>query len=188
MNETLSRPFRAVAIVLWLLLLAGTFAMPRIMELTDADDFLVRNTARIFLGYWAVAIVLILRGDSSVRLLWTLAWSAFAIHVLTAFACAHHWSHANAFQHVEEASGFGPGIFVSYFFTLAWTIDVLWWWLAPNNRENRPRWLNYAWYGFMFFVVLNATVVFESGAIRWVGGGVLLGVVGIWVRFRGGRR
>ena len=31
-----------------------------------------------------------------------------------AFHFAHRWSHANGIRHVEETSGFGPGLFVSY--------------------------------------------------------------------------
>jgi hypothetical protein len=66
-------------------------------------------------------------------------------------------------------SGFGPGIFVSYLFTLAWTADVAWWWLSPDGHACRPAWIDRVWHGFFAFVVFNATVVFEVGFIRVCG-------------------
>ena len=102
--------------------------------------------------------------DRPARVSWTLAWAAFVVHVAMAFHHAHRWSHAEAFRHVEESSGFGPGIFVSYAFTLIWTWDVLRWW-ARGPAARPPRW----WLGFMLFVTFNATVVYEAGFIRWAG-------------------
>jgi hypothetical protein len=50
--------------------------------------------------------------------------------ILRAFHFYHGWSHAEAMEHVRAAARFGEGIFVSHLFTLLWTLDVAWWWLA----------------------------------------------------------
>jgi hypothetical protein len=181
MNTNGSRLFQAAWIALWLLALGAMFAASPSAATIDPGDFLIRTTARISLGFWAVAVLLILRGQPAARLVWTLAWLAFLVHVATAFAYAHHWSHANAFRHVEEVSGFGPGIFVSYVFTLTWTADVLWWLLARASRDNRPGWLNCALHGFMVFIIFNSTVVYENGAIRWISAAALAALFAIWL-------
>jgi hypothetical protein len=130
----------------------------------------VRDTIRLSLLFYGVALVLLLRRHRApARAAWTLAWLAYAIHVAMAFHHIHGWSHAHAYEHVRWASGFGEGIFVSYFFTLLWTLDVFWWWRNPASRERRPRWVGVSLHAFMLFVVFNATVVFETGCIRWAG-------------------
>jgi hypothetical protein len=95
---------------------------------------------------------------------------------------AHHWSHAHAVQHTQERSGFGEGIYVSHFFSLVWTLDVLWWWLAPAGYARRSPWLDRPLHAFMAFIIFNGTVVFESGLIRWAGAGMfaVLGGAFVW--------
>jgi hypothetical protein len=168
MDRATGRPFRAAIILICVFLLGGVLAAPSAIALKQPGDFLIRNTVRISLLYWALAVVLMTRRDPSARLAWTLACAAYLVHVATAFEHAHHWSHAEAFQHVKKAGGYGEGIFVSYLFTLIWTADVGWWWLAPESRECRARWMEWAMHGFMIFVIVNATVIFESGPIRWI--------------------
>jgi hypothetical protein len=183
MNAPTDRPFQAAVIVVWLALLGVVFLAPSLTALDDPGDFLIRNTVRVALVYWAAAVTLWLENGrpSRCRLLWTLAAGAYFVHVATAFEEYHHWSHAAAVRHVEQTSGFGAGIFVSYGFTLLWAADVAWWWLAPQSFEARPRWLGYAWHGFLVFVIFNGTVVYETGMIRWAGGAVLLALLGLWL-------
>lgn len=148
-------------------------------------DDLIRWTIWATLGFYLAAqlVFMCLRaGDwdaSSVlgrraRWLWTLAWLAYTLHVVAAFHFFHHWSHNHAFDHTEAQSGFGPGIFVSYIFTLLWTADVAWWWLAPNSFASRPRWIDWLWQTFMLFMVVNGAVIFAEGTNRWLGIGVVL--------------
>src|ERR1700722_13132423 len=99
------------------------------------------------------------------RWLWTFAWLTYLVHLAMAFHYAHHWSHAEAVRHTEAVSGFGPGIYVSHFFTLAWTADVAWWWLMPVHYARRPAAIGWCWHAFMVFVIFNATVVYEDGPI-----------------------
>src|SRR5262249_31395003 len=160
--------------ILWLLCIGCLLAAPQLVSLDDSGDFLVRNSARLALLWWAGAVVLLIRSDPLARLAWSLACLAFLLHVAIALQEAHHWSHAAAFRHVEEVSGYGEGIFVSYLFTLIWLADAAWWWIDRRGYESRPCVIGWAVHGSMVFVIVNATVVFESGATRWVGAAILL--------------
>jgi hypothetical protein len=168
------RQRRLFLTALWALLLGGILIAPDFVPLSDRGDFLIRNTVRLALVYWAVAVALMIHSlSATARLAWTLGCAAYLIHVALAFEYAHHWSHREAFRHVEVVSGYGEGIFVSYLFTLVWSADVLWWWMDAKGYRQRPRWVGWAVHGFMVFVIVNATVIFESGVTRWVGVGVL---------------
>ena len=110
------------------------------------------------------------------RLAWTVGCIAYLGHVYSAFQFYHDWSHASAFEETarqtRETVGWevGEGLFVSYFFTLVWVSDAIWWWLAgAENYYRRPSAITIALQAFFFFIVFNATVVFESGAARWLG-------------------
>jgi hypothetical protein len=179
-------------ILIWLILLAGVFALPFVSKSPAVGEDLTRATVWIALLFYFVAASKMLWLDRLgwlgktpegrlARCCWTLGWATFVIHVGVAFHFYHHWSHAAAVEHVRERSGVGEGIFVSYLFTLAWTIDVAWWWLRPASYGNRPRWIDGVLHAFMFFMVFAATVIYGEGPVRWVGvlicGTLFLGVV-----------
>ena len=174
--------------VTWLVLIVAALLSPRILPGSDPADTATRQTARVAVLFWALAAaVLLLRNRSTGRTLWTLACAAYLIHVATAFDRVHGWSHGAAYAHVEEVSGFGPGIFVSYFFSLLWLVDALWWQVSPRSYEMRSRWFDLAVHAFMAFVVFNGTIVYETGFIRWAGI-VIFAVLGVILAFRVGRR
>ena len=102
------------------------------------------------------------------RAAWVAGGAVFLLHLGLAFHLAHGWSHARAFAHVEESSGFGPGIFVSYFFALLWIADAAEWTLAPAHYAHRSAGRAFALHGFMAFITFNATVVFGRSPLRWV--------------------
>jgi hypothetical protein len=165
---------------LWVLLLALIFLLPAPPNLPIAGDDLVRNTVRLALFYYAIAVNLMLwlrpgdwmaasRRGRLARLCWTLAWAAYLIHLAMAFHHYHSWSHSHAMEHTRDVSGVGEGIFVSHFFTLLWTADVLWWWQRPEGYAQRSPWIGRVLHGFMLFVIFNGTVVYETGPIRWAG-------------------
>jgi hypothetical protein len=156
-------------------------------------EALIRNTARLSLVWYGLAAwgMIGLQPDDWlartlvgrwVRGCWTWGVITFWWHVLVAFHYAHHWSHTEAFAHVEAASRFGYGIYVSYFFTAIWTIDAGGWWLTPVWYARRWPWLGRTLHLFMLFIVFNATVVFESGTIRWLGVGLLAVLAAAWSR------
>jgi hypothetical protein len=165
----------------WALLLGAILAGPFLAGSADPGDELTRYTVRLALLYYALAVALMLvrAADRLARWCWTLGWAVYVVHVALAFHCYHGWSHAEAVAHVERRSGFGPGLFFSYLFTLLWTADVAWWWLRPTGHARRPSWVGGALHGYMGFIIFNATVVYEQGFVRWAGVGMfaVLGVL-----------
>jgi hypothetical protein len=169
--------------------LVGVLALPSLTATSDPGGVLTRNTIRLALLWYAAATALMLWQSPDTlwrpaRACWTVAWACYLVHLGMAFHYHHHWSHEEAFRHVEEGSGFGPGIFVSYAFTLLWTADVIWWWVRPASHARRPAWLRRSLYGFMAFVVFNGAVVFAQGAVRWVGAAAFLLLALVWLRRR----
>jgi hypothetical protein len=184
----------ALVIVAWGVLLAGVLAWPALGMTSDPGDTLIRYTIRLSLAYYALATGLMLflapaewdgfgRGALA-RWSWTLAWATYVIHVAVAFHFYHHWSHADAFRHTEEVSGFGPGIYVSHLFTLLWTCDVAWWWLWPQRYAARPPWIGRSLHTFMAFIIFNGTVVYETGPVRWAGAAMFLLLGTLWLYSR----
>jgi hypothetical protein len=177
-----------IAAAVWAFLLAGTFLAPLVRGSADCGDELTRNTVRLALAYYAAAAGLMLflapsewagsgRGRLA-RACWSLAWAAYLVHLGMAFHYYHHWSHADAVRRTAEVSGFGPGVYVSHLFTLAWTFDVALWWLRPARYAARPRWADALLHGFMAFVIFCGTVVYETGPIRYAGL-LLFGALGV---------
>lgn len=174
------RALPSAAIAIWMALLAVILCHPYVTQSSTLGDDLIRNTIRLSLLYYAVAASLMLilqpqewsatstRGGLA-RLCWAQAWLAYLVHLAMAFHHYHGWSHAHAMEHTREVSGVAEGIFVSHFFTLLWTEDVLFWWLRPERYAARPAWIDWLLHGFMAFVIFNGSVVYEQGFIRWAG-------------------
>jgi hypothetical protein len=170
-------------------LLGGVLVAPALgLCSADPGDDLTRNAVRVALLYYALAagLMLLLRPDEwraqrgrVARWCWTLAWVSYLVHLAMAFHHYHHGSHAEAVAHVQQRSGFGPGIFLSHLFTLVWTLDVAWWWLWPARYARRPRWVDACLHGFMAFITFNATVVYETGLIRWAGLAMFAGLAAL---------
>lgn len=145
------------------------------------DELLTRWTIRLALAcYIAVLAGWLVRWRSRVwqpvaRWLWTAGCLLFLAHVLCAFHFYHHWSHRAAVEdtarQTQELMGwqFGEGIYFSYLFTLIWVADVAWWWIGPTSYRQRPIAIAAIIHGYVFFIAFNGAVLFEVGAIRWVG-------------------
>jgi hypothetical protein len=167
-------------VALWAVLLAAVLGAPWLGLSTSPGDDLTRHTVRLALLFYApaAALLLLLRPGEwfplsprarAARWCWTLGLASYLVHLGMAFHHYHHWSHAEAVAHVERRSGFGPGIYFSHLFTLLWVVDVLWWWASPERYARRPAWVGWALHGYMAFITFNATVVYETGPIRWAG-------------------
>jgi hypothetical protein len=148
--------------------------------MVDPGQVLTRCTIDLALLFYGLAVVLMLRLDVRgwraatptgrvARLCWSLGCLVYLVHVALAFEHYHGWSHEAALRHVESISGFGPGLFVSYLFTLAWVGDVVCWWLRPARYAGRPTWIGCSLHAFLAFVVFNGSVVYATGPIRWAG-------------------
>ncbi len=158
---------------------------------------LTRWTIRVALALCFAALATRLlagRHSRGARLLWTLAWAAYLVHVGCAFQFFHGWSHAEAYRRTADQTyamtgwRWGGGLVFNYAFTLFWTLDIGAAWMAGgSDRALKPRaqTLGALWLGFFLFMVFNATVVFEQGPTRWtalVGFAVL--AVCWWARAR----
>ncbi len=115
------------------------------------------------------------------RFVWTLGFISLVIHVLIAFGVAHGWSHEVAVEHVRKVGGFGGGILVNYLFAAVWLADLIWWWSNAAGHASRPRCVGWLVYGFMVFVVVNATVVFGTPIMRGIYAFVLIVTLLWWL-------
>lgn len=173
-----------------------------ISSATAANDFgdsLTRNAIRLSLFCYAGTLFLMMRikaydwTGSTVygaltRCFWTAALFFFLVHFTLAFHYFHHWSHKAAFEHSRVSGGLGEGIYFSYLFTVLWLFDVAWWWLRPAAYAGRSPWIGRGLHTYLLFIVLNGTVVFESGYIRWAGLVTFAGLAMFWLQTIGQRR
>ncbi|MEE2777449.1 MAG: hypothetical protein VYE73_11900 [Acidobacteriota bacterium] len=128
------------------------------------------------------------------RGIWSLGCLAFLAHVASSFQVFYDWSHGIALgetaRQAKEVTGLdtSAGIYLNYLFTLVWLVDAVWWWRNEAGYQRRPRLAVLAVHGFCLFMIFNATVVFETGAVRLLGlVVVLLGGFGVWKTTRPAR-
>lgn len=114
--------------------------------------------------------------DGAARLAWTVACISLLAHVACAFHFYHAWSHQAAYLDTARQTAdvfgldWGGGLYVNYALVVCWVADVGWWWLRGHDAYRRRPWpLVAVWHAFLFFIVFNATVVFENGLVRWAG-------------------
>ena len=134
------------------------------------------------------------RGRKAARFAWTAGCLCYLTHVVGAFQFFHGWSHTAAYvetaRQTRELMGIssGSGLYFNYVFTVVWAADVVWWRLAGERYERRPRWITATVHAFLAFMFFNATVVFASGFSRWLGIAATPALVFAWWIGRGARR
>ena len=140
----------------------------------DAGDWAVRGTAWLALAGYFTGAFLLLRGNRRIaKWVWGSGCDFNTLHILVAFHFTHGWSHAAAVEHVARQSeavigtSFGAGIWFNYVFTILWIVDASWLWLKPESYTRRKKWVAWAIHGFLFFMVVNAAVVFAPDMVRW---------------------
>ena len=140
----------------------------------DAGDWAVRGTAWLALAGYFTGAFLLLRGNRRIaKWVWGSGCDFNTLHILVAFHFTHGWSHAAAVEHVARQSeavigtSFGAGIWFNYVFTILWIVDASWLWLKPESYTRRKKWVAWAIHGFLFFMVMNAAVVFAPDMVRW---------------------
>ncbi len=184
-----------------LLIALGTGAMLTTIAVTsawahDQGEWLTRNTVRVSLAWYALALVLMMRLEPAdwrvetprgrvARWCWTLAIGSFLVHLAVAFHYYDHWSHAHAVERTRQVSGWGEGIYVSHLFTLLWVADGLWWWLRPAAYARRPIIVDRALHTFILLIVFNGMVVYETGLIRYAGLALFALLALRWCQARG---
>ena len=157
----------------------------------NKSDLLIRICIWLALvGYALGAAYALARGgrrwERTAKLIWTTSGLLLFLHVGFALHFVHHWNQASVYvetarQTVEVFSvNWGGGMYVNYALLSLWLLDILWWWIAPDAYRRRPRWLTLVWQGFLLFIFFNATVVFVSGFLRWLGLFGTVALLGLW--------
>ena len=161
----------------------GLIALAAVVALTmlfAKPEGLIRTTIHLALIEYAIALWLMMSmtlpdweaqttTGRFARHAWTWSCITLLIHVACAFHFTHHWSQARALEQTRRESGFAEGLYVNYALIALWIADSAWWQLAPNSYARRHRGIDRALHGFMFFIAFNATVVFETGPVRYAG-------------------
>jgi hypothetical protein len=142
----------------------------------------VRESAMMPVMFWFIGMALRIQipiryqwlpGFSKLIRLMQAIWLTGALllvsHVVIAFHVGHFWSIAAAMRHIESQSGPGTGwgLFVSLAFALLWLVDAILFAVRPVRYAHRTLWLSLVIYGFMAFVVFNATVIYGREPMRW---------------------
>jgi hypothetical protein len=164
----------------------------------NRGELLIRLTIWItLLGYVIGAAYSVSRGrwkvESLAKSAWTVGCLALLVHVALAFHYYHGWSQDSAYHETARQTAevfglnWGGGLFINYAMMAAWVIDVIWWWMWPVEYRSRRRILTTIWHTFLLFIFFNATVVFASGAIRWIGLVICAGLLILWLLREPGR-
>jgi len=114
--------------------------------------------------------------EPKARLAWTIACLALLIHVALAYHFYHHWSQDSAYRETArqtaEVTGleWGGGVYINYVLIACWVLDVVWWWRRGlESYRSRSAILTVIWQAFLIFMIFNATVVFKTGTLRYIG-------------------
>jgi hypothetical protein len=163
-------------------------------------ELLTRMTVWLALAGYVIgaSVYLLSRGrrscDAVARMAWTVGCVSLIAHVACAYHFYHNWSQAAAYRETArqtaEVTGldWGGGLFINYALIIAWIVDVALWRLRGLDAyRNRPGWLVAVWQGILFFITFNATVIFKTGPLRWIGLGFCLWLAFLWLLVNGGK-
>jgi hypothetical protein len=155
-------------------------------------EFFTRFTVWVSLAGYFVGVALSTlsrkrdKWERAARLVWSIACISLLAHAACAFHFYHGWSHDSAYretarQTLEVVSlDWGGGLYINYAFMAGWVTDVAWWWRGLEVYRRRPRALVAVWQGFLMFIFFNATVVFKTGPLRFIGLFLCCGLCLLW--------
>lgn len=158
----------------------------------NRGELLTRITIWVAISGYALGAALPLlfrqrpQWQARARWAWTIGCFGLIAHTVCAFHFYHHWSQISAYREVERQTaevtglGWGGGLFINYAFLAAWMLDVAWWWRGLESYRNRHWLITAFWQGIFIFMIFNATVVFKTGAVRWIGLALCLALLAIW--------
>jgi len=124
--------------------------------------------------------------ESLQRTVWSLGCLLAWAHVLCALAVHHHWSHAAAYAHTASETAktvginWGGGIYFNYLFLVLWSADSIWWWLRPASYHSRALSISIVIHAYLAFIAFNATVVFETGPVRFAALAAIVLLAAVW--------
>lgn len=157
-------------------------------------ELFTRSTIYVALTCYFLATALKLkarptdRTDDLARWLWTAGLLFYLTHVAAAFQSFHDWSHWNALEFTANKTAeligprWGGGLYFNYAFTMLWCVDVLWWWRGLGAYRSRPASISIFVQVFLGIIVLNATIVFEHGPVRWLSAIAFVALGLLWIR------
>lgn len=158
----------------------------------DWGELLTRITIWLAIGGYAVGVAASVlfrasrRWQERARWAWTIGWASLAAHTICALHFYHAWSQTAAYQETARQTAdvtgweWGGGLFINYAFLAAWAADVVWWWRGLDLYRQRHWLLTAVWQGIFVFMIFNATVVFKTGVVRWLGVALCGGLFFIW--------
>lgn len=134
------------------------------------------------------------RIDRQARLIWTVGCLTMLAHVAFAIHFYHGWQHDSIVRETARQTAevfgvyWGGGVYINYLLLLGWVADTIWWWTRGLDAyRQRPAWLTALWHGFLLFIFFNATVVFKTGILRWLGVLLCASLALFWWRAATGR-
>ncbi|HYE17803.1 MAG TPA: hypothetical protein VEA69_05135 [Tepidisphaeraceae bacterium] len=145
--------------------------------------------AALICYFTALVLLLAARRDGVARVAYSLGLALLVAHVLLAYHGFHGWSQAHVLAHTAgqtfAVAGVrtSVGVYVNYAVMAVWLADVVWWWRSGAGAyRRRGRGVTVAVHAFLLFVTFNATVVFASGVVSWVGVGAFAVLAGLVAR------
>jgi hypothetical protein len=166
----------------------------------NSGEILTRLAMWITLGAYGLGATLFWatpgrqRLDRYARLLWTLGCLTMLAHVAFAIHFYHGWHHDSIVRETARQTAevfgvyWGGGVYFNYLLLLGWAADTFSWWaggLAAYRRRAPSR--TALWHGFLLFMFFNATVVFKTGFLRWLGLALCTALAVFWWRAATGR-
>jgi hypothetical protein len=160
--------------------------------MSNGGEFFTRFTIWITLALYSVGVALWALSrkkksrEQAARLVWTVACISLFTHVACAFQFYHQWSHDLAYEETARQTAevvgldWGGGLYINYALMVGWFADVVWCWQGLEAYRRRPRALVAFWQGFLLFMFFNATVVFKTGPLRFVGLFLCCGLCLLW--------
>lgn len=150
-------------------------------------------TIRLALGGFVASIAARLlqrrgyRAGRVARWAWTVGCGLLWVHVGCAFQFYHHWSHNAAYMQTARETAetvgidWGGGIFFNYLMMGLWATDVTWWWMREPSYLARSGWWDGLLHAYFAFMIVNATIVFEAGPLRWFALGATAALLLLWL-------
>jgi hypothetical protein len=139
-------------------------------------EFLTRAAIWLAMGLWTLAMTRSRHRAGAARWFWTAGLAAYVVHILLAYGSFYGWSHRIAWEttarDTAETVGLdsGFGLLVNFAFAAVLAADVVVQWRTGVRKAGG--WID----AFVLFLILNGTVVFGEGAVRWYGGLLLVSI------------
>jgi hypothetical protein len=121
------------------------------------------------------------------RVVWTAGAAAMVVHAAAAYALLYDGRQDVALAAVARQTAAsagvstGAGLYVNCAFIAIWIADAAWWWTVPPAKAVLVGPWPWARFAFFLFMVVNGTVVFADGWMRWLGVVAVIAVVSTFV-------